>query len=280
MMLTVTVTDSKDGYAWGLDRSAFSVYDNKVQQEIAFFKGEDAPASVGILLDTSGSMGRPDNTRDDTRFKLLREGLARFLNLSSKTNEYFVIGFNERPSILTDWTRDVEVVLESLSNIEADKNTAFYDACYVGIEQVVRGTHPKHVLILLTDGQDNDSRRKLSDVRRLLKQTDVLIYAVILPSGEYATGIGSPILEGPYILKSLASLTGGKVFIPRTRAKLNAAFEELALELRRQYRIGFTPASDGKWHSIKIKVTPPPNAPRLSARSREGYDAPAAANQR
>ncbi|HEX8775741.1 MAG TPA: VWA domain-containing protein [Pyrinomonadaceae bacterium] len=273
--LTVTVTDGKDGYAWGLDRSAFTVYDNKVQQEIAFFKAEDAPASVGILLDTSSSMGP-----GDTRFKLIREGLARFINLSPKMNEYFVIGFNESPYILSDWTRDGRVVLESLSNVKARKNTALYDACYVGIEQVVRGTHRKRVLLIIADGEDNESRHSLKDVRRRLKPEDVLVYAVAIAPVEFSQDYSSPMVEGQYVLDQLASLSGGKVLVPQSKAALNAAFEQIALELRRQYTIGFTPSSDGKWHSVKVKVTPPANAPRemqrLSARTREGYEAPAA----
>src|SRR5215210_6236724 len=95
--LSVSVTDGKDGYVWGLDKSAFSLYDNKVQQEITFFEGEESPVSMGIMLDTSGSMDPYDS-----RFKSIRDALARFLDLSLKTNEYFVIGFNKSPFILSD----------------------------------------------------------------------------------------------------------------------------------------------------------------------------------
>ncbi len=274
--LTVTVTDGKDGYAWGLDKSAFSVYDNKVQQEIALFKGEDAPVSVGILLDASGSMG----SQKSELFKIIKEALTRFINLSLKTNEYFVIGFNERPYILSDWTRDGNAVLDAISNIEAKKNTALYDACHVGIEQVARGTQQRRVLLLITDGQDNESRVSLNDIRRSLKEADVMVYAVAVGSIQSRIENSTPFQEGHFILDQLTSLTGGNLLVPNNKSELNAAFEQIALELRRQYTIGFTPASDGNWHRIKVKVTPPTNAPRemkrLHTRSREGYYAPAA----
>jgi Ca-activated chloride channel family protein len=127
-------------------------------------------------------------------------------------------------------------------------------------------------VLLISDGQDNSSRYTFSELRRLLKESDVLIYAIgILDGGDMGSTLG---VAGQAILDELASVSGGKAFFPSSGAEMNEIFERIALELRHQYSIGYKPSNfvnDGKWHKLKVKVTPPRGLPRLFVRSKEGY---------
>ncbi|MEA2203752.1 MAG: Ca-activated chloride channel [Blastocatellia bacterium] len=263
--VTVTVTDSYGRYVSGLSEKAFSILDNKQPQEISFFSDEDAPVSVGVIFDVSGSMSGDKISR-------AREALSHFIQTSHNSDEYFLIGFNSRAQLLMDRTRDGNAVLDKLTFVQTRNQTALYDACYLGVERVQRGAHPKRALLLISDGQDNDSRYTFGQLRRVLKESDVVLYGIGILGGNDP---GSPMgMEGQAILDELAGVSGGKTFYPRTSAEMDDIFESIALELRHQYSIGYKPAGfvpDGKWHKIKVKISPPRGLPRLFVRSKEGY---------
>lgn len=263
--LTVTVTDTYGRYVSGLDQKAFKVFEDKIEQEIEYFSDDDAPVSVGVIFDVSGSMS-------GDKIRKAREALSRFIQTSHDADEYFLIAFNSRAQLLLDKTRDGDAVLNKLTFVETRSNTALYDACYLGVEKVSRGTHPKRALLLISDGQDNNSRYNFSEVRRLLKESDVVLYSIgILGGNDPGSSLG---MEGQSILDELSAVSGGKAFFPNTAAEMDELFERIALELRHQYSIGYRPKNfknDGKWHKLKVKVTPPRGLPRLFVRSREGY---------
>jgi Ca-activated chloride channel family protein len=263
--LTVTVTDQYGRYVSGLDKKAFTVFDGKEQQEISHFSDDDSPVSVGIIFDVSGSMS-------GDKLRRAREALSRFIETSHDSDEYFLIAFNSRAQLVLDKTRDGKAVLDKLTYVETRANTALYDATYLGVEKVQRGAHQKRALLLISDGQDNDSRYTFSEVRRLLKESDVVLYSIgILGANDPASSLG---MEGQGILDELSAVSGGKAFFPNSAPEMDEIFEKIALELRHQYSIGYRPnnfANDGKWHKIKVKVTPPRGLPRLFVRSREGY---------
>jgi hypothetical protein len=166
--LTVTVTDTYGRYVSGLSKSAFAVYDNKQQQEITFFSDDDSPVSVGVIFDVSGSMS-------GDKVKRARDALSKFIQTSHDSDEYFLIAFNSRAQLLLDRTRDGDSILNKLTFVETKSQTALYDACYLGVEKVQRGAHPKRALLLISDGQDNDSRYTFNEVRKLLKESDVTL---------------------------------------------------------------------------------------------------------
>jgi Ca-activated chloride channel family protein len=266
--LTVTVTDTYGRFVTGLGKNAFTIFDDKTQQEISFFSDEDAPVSLGVVFDVSGSMGGDKIMR-------AREALSKFVDTSHSRDEYFLIGFNSRAQLLLDHTRDSDALLQKLTFIQTKGQTALYDATYLGVERVTRGAHKKRAVLLISDGQDNSSRYTFSELKRLLKESDVIIYAVGIVSGADDSALG---YGGRAILEELAGVSGGKAFFPSTGAEMNDTFERIALELRTQYSIGYRPSSfanDGKWHKIKIKVQPPRGFPRLFVRGREGYFASA-----
>ncbi|CAN5399272.1 hypothetical protein BH20ACI2_BH20ACI2_29290 [soil metagenome] len=263
--LTLTVTDTFGRYVSGLTQKAFTITDNNKEQEITFFSDKDAPVSIGILFDVSGSMS-------SEKIRKARKALERFVATSHPSDEYFLIAFNSRAQLLMDRTRDGEAVLRKLTLVQPKNNTALYDAVYLGVERVTRGTHPKRALLVISDGQDNSSRYNFGEVRRLIKESDVVTYAVgIIDRGDSTSSLG---MQGQAFLDELSSVTGGKSFYPQSDVEMDEIFERIALELRHQYSIGYIPKDfepDGKWRKVKVKVNPPRGLPRLTVRSREGY---------
>ncbi|HYJ90825.1 MAG TPA: VWA domain-containing protein [Pyrinomonadaceae bacterium] len=272
--LTLTVTDLYGRYVSGLSKKAFSIFDNNQEQDITFFSDSDAPVSVGILFDISGSMS-------GDKINKARKALDRFLATSHPSDEYFLIAFNDRAQLLLDRTRDAEAVEQKLQLVQPKRNTALYDAVYLGVDRVTRGAHQKRALLIISDGQDNSSRYNFNEVRRMMKESDVVTYAVgIMDSHDAGSQLG---MQGQAFLDELTSVTGGKSFYPTTDVEMDEIFERIALELRHQYSIGYTPKDfqpDGKWRKVKVKIKPPRGLPRLTVRSRDGYYATPAASYR
>jgi Ca-activated chloride channel family protein len=160
--LTLTVTDYYGRYVSGLSKEAFTIWDEDEEQEITYFSDADAPVSLGILFDISGSMS-------NEKIAKARNALERFINTSHPNDEYFLIAFNSRAQLLLDRTRDGDAVLQKLTLVEPKNNTALYDACYLGVERVTRGAHQKKAILIISDGQDNSSRYNFKEVRRLMK---------------------------------------------------------------------------------------------------------------
>jgi len=263
--LTLTVTDMYGRYVSGLKKNAFTVIDNNEEQEITFFSDSDAPVSLGVVFDVSGSMS-------GEKIAKARKALERFIATSHPSDEYFLIAFNKRAQLLLDRTRDGEAVLRKLTLVQPKENTALYDAVYLGVDKVTKGSHQKRALLIISDGQDNASRYNFGEVRRLMKESDVVTYAVgILGGGDSSSQLG---MQGQAFLDELTSVSGGKSFYPQTDVEMDEIFERIALELRHQYTVGYTPRDfqpDGKWRKVKVKVKPPRGLPRLTVRSREGY---------
>ena len=272
--LTATVTDVYGRYVSGLTKNAFTITDNGVPQEITFFGDSDAPVSIGILFDVSGSM-------NGEKIAKARTALSRFINSSHPSDEYFLIAFNNKAQLLMDRTRDGEAVLSKLTLVQPRHNTALYDAVYLGLDRVTRGSHQKKAMLIISDGQDNASRYNFGEVRRLMKESDVVTYSVgILSGGDSSSALG---MQGQAFLDELSAVTGGKSFYPNSDVEMDEIFERIALELRHQYSIGYTPPDfrpDGKWRKVKVKVKPPRGLPRLTVRSREGYYATPSASYR
>ncbi len=273
--LTVTVTDKQGGLVTGLTREAFTVLDSGRPSEILSFASGDMPATVGVVLDASGSM-------DTTRRVFVRAALARFLKGSHPTDEFFLIAFNRSPQLIQGMTDDpaqVLGVLDRYAAVEPRGFTALYDALYLALNHAARGRHAKRAVLLITDGQDNVSHYKFTDVRRQLRESDVTVYAVgiMSPNDESSLGYG-----GRAILEELADMSGGRAFFAETEQQLNAAFDDLARELRNQYIIGFAPAETGKrdgWHEVRVKLSGEVRAGgkkvKAVARTRAGfYDVP------
>jgi len=262
----VTVTDQGGRAIEGLSKDDFKVYEDKVEQPVSFFSDEDTPASIGIVFDTSNSMSGGKIMR-------AREALARFIQTSHEQDEYFLISFNSSAQLLLDGARDGQAVLNRFNNVYPKGETALYDAVYLGIEKVSQGIYPKRAIILISDGEDNHSRRSFDELRRKIQEFDGAIYPIGI-AGNSPSPKSRITANGPFLMDKLASISGGKSFWPVSAEKMSEAFERIALELRRQYSIGYLPSNfvaDGKWRRIKVAVTDTHKFTRLSVRSREGY---------
>lgn len=275
-LLTVTVTDAQGHPVVNLKHDAFTVFDDKAPQKIDIFTNEDQPASIGILLDTSGSM------RDTGMVSILRDNLLHFIQLGHSANQYFLLGFSDSVQLLTDWTSDRNALVDGLNKITRIKGaSALFDALHTGIEKVEQGKHAKHVLLLISDGMDNGSTHKLGETIRRLKELGVIVYTLGIRSSTT-----DPLAQyGPNLLAEFASITGGVVYFPPGVKETDAAFGRIAMEVRHQYMIGYYPTNmkrDGKWHNVKVEVKPveakneaqpdaPPRTITLKTRTRAGY---------
>jgi Ca-activated chloride channel family protein len=265
--MNVSVTDKNGRAVAGLKKGVFQILDNKKLQEIQFFSDADVPISVAIVFDTSSSM-------QGERIKQAKESLARFIRTSKEQDEFFLIDFNSRASLLLDRSRDSEAVLQKFKYVQPKGNTALFDAIYLALERVLRGTYTRKIILIISDGEDNNSRFTLRDLKNQFKESDVIVYTIGFDG--YFSSKGR--LSGRETLKELASISGGQAFFPNDPIEADEAFERIALEMRHLYSIGYYPSdfvANGKWHRLGVKVNFPEGSRRLSVRSREGYYAAA-----
>jgi Ca-activated chloride channel family protein len=258
--VTVSITDTHGRFITGLPKDAFQVYEDKVAQEVSFFSAQDAPASIGVIFDLSGSMQGEKSRR-------ARAALRQFIQTSHPEDEYSLIGFSDRAQVLMENTSDSEALMNRLAGLQPGGDTALYDAVSLGLDQVSQGRWPKRALIIISDGEDNNSRLTFKKIRQMVKEANVLIYGILIR--EYV-----PRGLGELVMDELSSVSGGRYFLADGVEQMTEAFERIALELRQQYSIGYVPTrfvADGKWRRIKVRVIPPPDNPRLVVRARDGY---------
>jgi len=260
----VSVTDTYGRFVTGLTQDHFDLFDDKVKQRIDHFTDEDAPISVGIVYDVSGSM----------KDRIMRsiKALRRFMETSHEDDDFFLIGFNDRAKLVQDFTTSSEQVVGHLMFVNPKGSTALYDAAYLAVEKVAQGRHQKKALLIISDGQDNNSRYTYKELRNRVKEADVQIYAIGItdPASDSLAGYGRGVLE------EISRMTGGRSFFPNAynEPELVEICTRIALELRHQYSIGFYPSdmsSDAKWHKVMVKVNPPKGLGRLSLSYRDGY---------
>ena len=260
VVLRVTVTDPLNRYVVGLERDHFKVFENKLQQTLTHFSSDKTPISVGIILDMSGSMG--------DSILSARSSVIRFLEQGDPADEYFLVTFNERSSLLRDFTNRSENIQNEITVKNPKGRTALYDAIYLGLEKIRAARNEKKALIVITDGEDNSSRYTFSELKDFVKESDAQIY-VIGERGEMGYGRN--------IITEIVRLTGGRAFFPNNFKQLDYFCDLIHSELRNQYLVGYTPTdrrNDGTWRKLKVDLEPPEGMPRLKVRAKEGYFAP------
>jgi len=248
VLVNATVTDNYGRYVVGLAQKNFHVWEDKIEQKVEYFSTEDAPISVGIILDASGSM--------QPMLPYAREAALTFLQTSDARDEYFLIEFSDKPRVMVDMTKDITKLQEQIVFMPAKGSTALYDAVYLGMEKRKKAEYPKRALIAITDGDENHSRYNFTNLRDFVKEQNVQIFT-----------IGA---DGAINL--IVQQTGGYAF---HGAGLADICEKIAVELKNEYVIGYrstNQAKDGRWRKVQLKVDTPRGMPsKLSVRAKTGY---------
>ena len=266
VLVPVTITDPMNRLVTGLEKENFVVMDNGQKQEIRHFSSEDAPISLGVIFDMSGSM--------KDKIEKAREAVVDFFKTANPQDEFFMVAFNEKPVLLSDFTQSIESIQGQLVYAEPRGRTALLDSIYLALSKMREAHNQKKALLIISDGGDNHSRYTESEIRSIVKEADVQIYAI---------GIFSPMpgtLEeqtGPATLSSITDVTGGRTFTVDNPNELADIATKIGIELRNQYVIGYrptTPVKDGKWRKIKVKLNPPKGLPPLTVYAKSGYYAP------
>jgi VWFA-related protein len=264
VLIPVTVNDPLNRPVSGLEKENFRVYDDKVEQTISQFAMDDEPIAAGLVFDTSGSMGE--------KLRRSRMAAAVFFKISDPEDEFFLVEFDNQPRLVVPLTKDTGRIQEELTFSRSKGSTALLDAIYLALQEMRKSKKNKKTLLLITDGGDNNSRYSVTEVKKLIEESDVLIYAI----GVFGGGNSLEEAGGPELLGHIAESTGGRMFVAES-ADLPDIAKKIGIELRNRYILGFAPTSqarDGKYHHIQVKVVPPRGLPRLQAHWRTGYTAP------
>jgi Ca-activated chloride channel homolog len=265
VLVPVTVT-TKQGLVSDLKKESFQLFDGDTLQEIGSLAPKDAPISVGILLDLSASMR--------TKINAARESILRFIQTSNPQNEYFLIGFNDNPRLVKDFTTSIEDIRSSLATVLPEHRTAFYDAIDLGLAKMKEARYERHVLLVISDGVDNRSRHSYSQVRAESGSSNVQIDSIAISDPYAATPQER---TGPVFLSELSEETGGRMYPVNDITQMSDIAERISTELRYQYVISYTPRElphERKWRKVKVKLNPPQGLPPLTVHARTGYYAP------
>jgi Ca-activated chloride channel family protein len=271
VLLDVTVVDPSNKPVMDLRKDEFAVTEDKVPQKIEFFSREQVPVSLVFTIDTSGSMRPKLDAVVKASINLAKE--------SKSGDEIAVIEFKDQPELLEEFTGDVNDVIDTLNGLVASRQTAMLDALYLGADYANKeGKNRRKAVLLVTDGLDNDSYYKFSEVVNHLREIDVQIYLIgFISDLDKESGLfrKSPKEKAESLLTKLAEETGGKAFFPKELSEVHAIAQQISTDLRTQYSVGYYPTNskkDGSFRTVKVQINS--GNRRLVARTRNGYTAP------
>ena len=298
--VTTTVTDDEGRFVSGLRQEDFKVYEDGEEQPITHFSNERVPVSLGILLDTSGSM-----TAD--KMSAARSAIDRFIyDLLGPNDELFFMQFANRPDLIQEWTSDRRRISRAVASVGAQGGTSMYDAIADAVPVAQEGKNRKKAILVISDGNDTNSQTSVGELRRLIRESEVMVYALGVDSTAATSMRRGPIQLPPMpipfpipgrrpqgrmpppiggsggvwtrggdervnaeALRQITDDTGGRTEVVRGFRDLDAATERIADELSKQYYLGYASPGkkDGLWHAIRVEV----KDRRLTVRARRGY---------
>jgi Ca-activated chloride channel homolog len=269
VLVPVSVTDPSNRYVLGLEKQDFHLFEDDVAQTITHFSSEDAPLSIGLLVDTSGSMG----------FKLdtSRRAVVEFLKTLNTSDEAFLVEFSDQADLAVSLTSDSAAIENKLTSITSGGLTALLDAVHTGLQEMKRAKNPRKALLIISDGGDNNSRYTATQIADLVREADVQIYAMGVFEPVLSFGLTTAEMSGPKLLSEIADQTGGRALAATNLRELPGIAERIGIELRNQYVLAYSPSNknrDGKYRKVQVKVEQPKALPALKARWRLGYYAP------
>jgi Ca-activated chloride channel family protein len=269
VVIPVTVTDPSNRFVLGLDKKDFTLFEDSTEQKIAHFSAEDAPLSVGLLVDTSGSMGLKLDTS--------RRAIAEFLKTMNAQDEAFLIQFSDEAKVVQPFTGNVHEINAQMTSLTSGGLTALLDAVDLGVREMKKARNPRKALVIVSDGGDNHSRYTATDIKDVVKEADTQIYAFGVFDPVLLPGLPTEVVTGPRLLGQIADQTGGRAYGASEFRQLPGIAEKIAIELRNQYVLGYYPVNssrDGKYRKVEVKLNQPKGLPALKARWRLGYYAP------
>ena len=271
VQIPVTVTDPLNRFVTGLEKEHFKLLEDKVEQIILQFSSEDAPLSVGLVFDTSGSMG--------SKLQRSRQAAVQFFKTANPEDEFFLIEFSDRPELVVPFTTDTEEIQNRLAFTQSKGKTALLDGVYMAMNEMKKkARNPRKAILIISDGGDNNSRYTESEVRNAVREADVQIYGIGIFESMGGRGRTPEETMGPSLLNELAELTGGRSYSVENVNELADIAAKIGIELRNQYMLYYTPknqARDGKYRHVVVKLVQPKGLPPLKAFFRLGYYAPA-----
>ena len=269
VQVNVTVTDPLNRFVTGLEKEHFRLFEDKVEQIITQFSAEDAPLSVGIVFDTSGSMG--------SKLQKSREAVAQFFKTANPEDEFFLIEFNDRPQLVVPFTTNTDELQNQLTFTQSKGRTALLDGIYMAMNNMKKARNPRKAILIISDGGDNSSRYTESEIKNAVREADVQVYAIGIFEPMASRGRTAEEMAGPGLLSEIAEQTGGRHFPVENLSELPDIAAKIGIELRNQYVLYYTPKNqerDGKYRHVNVKLVQPRGLPPLKAFFRLGYYAP------
>jgi len=280
VLIPVTVTDRDGKSIVGLQAKDFNIFDDQNPQQIVSFATEDAPSSVGLVLDVSGSM--------QSTLGVVKQSARSFVRTAGQNDEFLLLTVSSRPEAVLAFTTDTDALEANIAGTSPGGFTALIDTVYLGLNQMRRAQNPQRALFIISDGMENHSRYSKNELLKVALEADVQVYAIIIDNG--ASGGASNTIpfrpsmvkkpgdqaaerQGPNLLEELADKTGGLYFHVHNGAQAEEAMQKAGQALRTEYMIGFQPAGSelaGKWHRIRVKST----VSKVNIHARSGYYAP------
>jgi VWFA-related protein len=269
VLIPVSVTDPLNRFVTGLERENFRVFEDKSEQQVTHFASEDAPLSIGLVFDVSGSMG--------SKLDKSRQAVSQFFKTANPEDEFFLVEFSDRPELVVDFTTHLEEIQNRLTFTQSKGRTALLDAVYMALDKMKKAKNPRKSLLVISDGGDNSSRYTENEIKSRVREADVQIYAIGIYEMIANRGRTPEEMAGPSLLTEIAEQTGGRQFAVDNLNELPDVAAKIGIELRNQYILGYTPTNqdrDGKYRKVQVKLVQPRGLPPLRASWRLGYYAP------
>lgn len=271
VLIPVTITDTLNRFVLGLQKQDFQLFEDDIEQNLTLFSDEDAPLSVGVLFDESGSMG--------DKLQTSRDAAAQLLNALDKKDEAFLVEFAGLAKLSVGFTNNEQAIQSALNNAQAGGLTAMLDAIDTGLHTMKLARNSRKAIVVVSDGGDNRSHYTAAQIESLVREADVQIYAMGVFEPSMSFGLTPEEISGPRLLSEISAQTGGRAFAAALPNDLPSVANRIAIELRNQYVLGYYPrnkARDGKYRKVRVQVSQPPGlGSPLKIHWRLGYYAPA-----
>lgn len=269
VLIPVTVADSMNRFVLGLEKGDFHISEDGVEQKIAHFSGEDAPLSVGLVFDESGSM--------DYKLRTAQVAVEQFLKTMNANDEAFLVEFSDSAKVTVGFTSHTADIQDTLKKSQPGGLTAMLDAIDTAVREMKKAKNSRKAIVIISDGGDNHSNYTSAQIESLVREADVQIYAMGVFDPILSFGLSKEEISGPRLLSEIATQTGGRAFAAAVTSDLPSVAARIAIELRNQYVLGYYPRNqtkDGKYRNVEVKLTQPHGVPPLKAHWRLGYYAP------